>query len=702
MKRAFRLASPSAVLVLAPLALAQQPAPRAITIDDYFQIREVRDPQMSPDAKWVAYSIKTVLLKEDKEEERIWMAPTAGGDPLALTAEGVSSAHARWRPDGKFLALLSARDEAKTQVWLLNRLGGDAERLTDTPQDVQDFAWSPDSSQLVLVLRDASSEELEAAKENKDEAVADRARAAESEAKDKRKAPKPWVIDRLQFKLDEVGYLDRRRTHLYVFDLAAKSLRQITSGDYDDSEPAWSPDGKWLAFSSNRSVPDPDATYDQNIWVVPASNSDKGAHPTQVTTNPGADGSPAWSPDGKWIAYVTQMDPHLFDYATKHLAVAPATGGEAKLITLALDRMVTVPRFSPDGKFIYFIADDDGTQNLCRVPVTGGEIARTVGGRLMVNDYSLAKTGDIVAQIATLDHPDELYTIPDGKLTRITHTNDALMSQLKLSYGEYVHFKSKDGTIISGYLYKPVDYVPGKKYPTILRPHGGPVWAYYAEFDHLPQLLAANGYAVLFPNPRGSTGYGQDFAKAIWADWGNRDFQDDMAMVDYAIEQGIADPAKLAVGGWSYGGISTDFIIAQTNRFKAAISGAGGALFSSFYGHDHYQRDYEAELGLPWENKAVWERVSPFYKVANVSTPTLFMGGAIDWNVPILGGEQMYQALKRLGRATELVVYPGEYHEFKKPSHIKDRLERYLAWYAHFVKGDSTPARPVPTPKSGE
>ncbi|PYU61117.1 MAG: S9 family peptidase, partial [Acidobacteria bacterium] len=555
---------------------------------------------------------------------------------------------------------------------------------------------------LVLVLRDASSEELEAAKENKDEKVAGRARAAESEAKDKKKAPKPWVIDRLQFKLDEVGYLDRRRTHLYVFDLDAKSLRQITSGDYDDSEPAWSPDGKWLAFSSNRSVPDPDATYDQNIWVVPASNSDKGAHPTQVTTNPGADGSPAWSPDGEWIAYVTQMDPHLFDYATKHLAVAPATGGEAKLITLALDRMVTVPRFSPDGKYLYFIADDDGTQNLCRVPVTGGEIVRPVGGRLMVNDYSLAKTGDIVAQIATLDHPDELYTIPDGKLTRITHTNDALMSQLKLSYGQYVHFKSKDGTIISGYLYKPVDYVPGKKYPTILRPHGGPVWAYYAEFDHLPQLLAANGYAVLFPNPRGSTGYGQDFAKAIWADWGNKDFQDDMAMVDYAIEQGIADPAKLAVGGWSYGGISTDFIIAQTNRFKAAISGAGSALFSSFYGHDQYQRDYEAELGHPWENKAVWERVSPFYKVANVSTPTLFMGGAIDWNVPILGGEQMYQALKRLGRATELVVYPGEYHEFKTPSHIKDRLERYLAWYAHFVKGDSTPARPVPTPKSGE
>jgi dipeptidyl aminopeptidase/acylaminoacyl peptidase len=567
--------------------------------------------------------------------------------------------------------------------------------------------------QLVLILRDASSEELEATKENKDKSAAHPPTASESEAKDKKKAQKPWVIDRLQFKLDEVGYLDRRRTHLYVFDLAANSLTQITSGDYDDSEPAWSPDGKFLAFTSNRSTPDPDATYDTNIWAV-ATNSvarstgatpdGKGAHLTQVTTNPGADGSASWSPDGKSIAYVTQLEPRLFDYATKHLAVAPTTGGEAKVLTLALDRMVTVPRFSPDGKFIYFIADDDGAQNLCRIPVTGGEITRPVAGRLMVNDYSLAKTGDIVAQIATIDAPDELFTIHDsgGNLTQITHTNNAFLSQLKLTHGEYVHFKSKDGTTVSGYLYKPLEDVPGKKYPTILRPHGGPVWAYYAEFDHLPQLLAANGYAVLFPNPRGSTGYGQDYAKAIWADWGNKDFQDDMAMVDYAIEQGIADPAKLAVGGWSYGGISTDFIIAQTNRFKAAISGAGGALFTSFYGHDHYQRDYETELGHPWENKAVWERVSPFFRVNNVTTPTLFMGGEIDWNVPILGGEQMYQAMKRLGRTTELVVYPGEYHEFKTPSHIKDRLERYLAWYGHYVKGDSTPARPAPPPKSGQ
>jgi dipeptidyl aminopeptidase/acylaminoacyl peptidase len=692
-----KLAAPlfflGAVLVL-PLASCAQtlpPAPRALNIDDYFQIRELSDPQLSPDGQRVAYVVKTALLKEDKNEEQIWMVPTAGGDPLPMTAEGVSSSHPRWSPDGKFLAFLSARNEGKTQIWLLNRLGGESQRLTDTPQSVEDFAWSPDS-RLVVVLRDPSPEELEAAKSKDVKDSADKEK--------KPKTQKPWVIDRLQFKEDEVGYLDRRRTHLYTLDLATKTLSQVTSGDYDDSEPAWSPDGKLLAFSSNRSAPDPDRTDNSDIWVVSADKTDKGAHLTQVTTNPGEDRSPTWSPDGKWIAYVTQLEPKLFEYATHHLAIAPASGGEAKVLTLAFDRNVSAPRFSPDGKSIYFIADDDGTQNLCRISVAGGEISRPIGGRVMLYSYSLAKTGEIAARIVTLDRPEEIYalTSTSGKLTRITHTNDALIAQLKLASSEYVHFKSKDGTTVSGYLYKPLDYTPGKKYPTILRPHGGPVWAYYAEFDHLAELLAASGYVVLYPNPRGSTGYGQKYAQAIFADWGNKDFQDDMAMVDYAIEQGIADPDKLGVGGWSYGGISTDFIIAQTTRFKGAISGAGEALNGSLYGHDRYQKDWETELGLPWENRALWDKLSPFYKVGSITTPTLFMGGEIDWNVPILGGEQMYQALKRLGRTTELVVYPGEYHEFAAPSHIKDRLERYLAWYAHYVKGESTPARPEPAP----
>jgi dipeptidyl aminopeptidase/acylaminoacyl peptidase len=681
-----------------------------MTIDDYFQVRRVSDPQLSPDAKFVIYTVQTALLKEDKNEERIWMVPTAGGEALPLTAAGVSSSHARWSPNGNSIAFLSARDEGKTQLWLLPRHGGEAERLTDLPQDVEDFAWAPDSRRLVLILRDASPEELEAAKEKKPAGT-----------KEKPKTQKPWVIDRLQFKMDEIGYLDRRRTHLYIFDLAAKSLVQITSGDFDDSEPAWSPDGKRVAFSSNRSKPDPDATYDINIWTVAADNvaagapsDDKGAHLTQVTTNPGPDNSPSWSPDGKWITYVTQLEPKLFDYATKHLAISPAAGGPAKVLTLTFDRNVDQPHFFGNGEFISFIGDNEGALTLGMADPAGRGVMRLDTKRYVtplpevgfrsVNGYSIGNgsTRIVAAQVSSPGRPDEIFSIIDGNYTQISHVNDGLIAKLRLSPAEYVHFKSKDGTPVSGYLYKPVDYKSGKKVPTLLRPHGGPVWAYYGEFQPEAQLFAGNGYAVLLPNPRGSSGYGQKFAQAIWADWGNKDFQDDMAMVDYAIEQGIADPAKLGVGGWSYGGISTDFIIAQTTRFKAAISGAGSALFASLYGHDHYQRDYEAELGNPWENKAVWEKVSPFYRVGNITTPTLFMGGEIDSNVPILGGEQMYQALKHLGRPTELVVYPGEYHEFKTPSHIKDRLERYLAWYNHYVKGDPALPRPVPPPKSGE
>lgn len=671
-------------------------ASRAITIDDAFQIKAVDDPQISADGAWVAYTVEAASLKKDKSYTRIWMVPWAGGEATAMTVEDETSNHPRWSPDGSYLAFLSGRKDDKKQVYLLNRQGGEAQKITDTAQDVEDFAWAPDSKRIVLVLRDPTREEIDEFEEKTKDEASDGAGGKDTESK-RSKTPPPIVVDRYQFKADEIGYLDRRRTHLYVFDLATKKMMQVTSGDFDDEEPAWSPDGKWVAFSSKRTMPDPDRNYDRNIFVVASDNTDEGAHPTQITTNPGSDAQPAWSPDGKWITYITQLDPKLMDYSTKHVAVSPASGGETKVLTRTFDRMASDPRFSPDGKFIYFIADDDGTQSLCKVPVEGGDVTRPIGGRLMLYSYSVAKNGALAALITTPERPSEVFTMgPEGgEPKRITQTNDVLVAQLKVTMPEYVNFKSKDGTTVRGFLYKPLDYVPGKKYPAILRPHGGPVWSYYAEFTHLAQLFAANGYVVLYPNPRGSTGRGEDYAKAIYADWGNKDFQDDMAMVDYAVAQGLVDPDKLGVGGWSYGGISTDFIITQTTRFKAAISGAGATKFDSMYGHDQYVLDYETELGRPWEKRGVWDHVSMYWKVANVTTPTLFMGGDIDWNVPILGGEQMYQSLKSLGKETELVVYPGEYHEFKTPSHLKDRLERYLAWYAHYVKADGTPARPL-------
>jgi len=679
-------------LVSGSITLAQQGgAPAPVTVDDLFGVKEAHEAQITPDGQFIAYTVNSISLKEDKNESRIWMIPAGGGDAISMTSEEASSSHPRWSPDGKFLAFLSSRKDAegsdgKTQVYLLSRMGGEAQRVSNTAQDVEDFEWAPDGKRLVLVLRDASPEELEAA--------ASKAKEGEDGGSKKSKAQPPWVIDRLQFKFDTVGYLDRRRTHLYVLDLASKTLRQVSSGDFDDSQPAWSPDGKYLAFQSNRTMPDPDRTYNSDIYAVAADNTDLGAHLKQVTNFPGQKENPSWSPDSQWITYEATTDLKLFYYATKHVAVSPAQGGEPKILTKAFDRMAIHPRFAPDGKSIYFLADDDGTQTLAQVTITDGKVTRAIGGRLMIDGYTFSKDGTLAATISTTDRPYELFTIPGGQLTRLTHLNDEWLTKHKLVKAEYVSFKSKDGTLVHGYLYKPPDYVAGKKYPTILRPHGGPVEEYQGDFFDIPQLFAANGYVVLLPNPRGSSGYGEEFCKAIYADWGNKDFQDDMAFVDWAVAQGLADPDKLGVGGWSYGGISTDFIIGQTNRFKAAISGAGAANFISMWGHDQYQREYVIELGYPWENHAAWNRIENFYKVKDILTPTLFVGGNIDANVPILGGEQMYLALKELGRETMLVVYPDEYHEFKTPSHIKDLNERYLAWYAHYVKADGTPARP--------
>jgi dipeptidyl aminopeptidase/acylaminoacyl peptidase len=671
------------------------PTRRPIGVEDLFGIREVHDPQITRDGRYIAYTVRSTALKDDKSETRIWMVARAGGEAVALTAESVSSDHPRWSPDGQYLAFTSARKDAeghegKSQVYLLSRLGGEAQRLTDTIQDVEDFVWAPDGKRLVLVLRDPSPEEIaETANKGKDDESNDKPVIAK-----KSKAQRPWVIDRLYFKEDTVGYLERRRTHLYVFNIATKSMTQVTSGDYDDTAPAWSPDGKLLAFISNRSNPDPDATYASNVWVVEGDNTNQGTHPTQVTTGLAGDHHPEWSPDGRWIAYSTQLDAKLFEYGTRHIAISPSMGGAQKILTTALDRNAIDPRFAPDGKSVYFIVDDDGMQNLAQVNVDDSKITRPIAGRIMLDGFSVAADGTLAASYSTIDRPFELFTNASGRLTRLTHANDAWLAQLQLSSGEYVSFPSKDGTTVHGYMYKPADYTPGKRYPTILRPHGGPVGAYYGEFEDLAQLLAANGYVVLFPNPRGSSGYGQDYCKAIFADWGHKDYQDDMAFVDYAVTQGIADPDKLGVGGWSYGGISTDFIIAQTNRFKAAISGAGAADYQGLWGHDQYVRDYIAELGLPWEHPETWNHVAYISRVKDILTPTMFVGGNIDWNVPILGGEQMYQSLKALGREVLLVVYPDEYHEFKSPSHIKDRNERYLAWYAHYVKADGTPARP--------
>jgi len=644
---------------------------RALTIEDLFKLKRVGSPQLSPEGQWVAYTVTEVDLNKDKSETRIWMVPVSGGEAIPMTGKGSSASMPRWSPDGKYLSFLSSRNGGKTQVWTLDRRGGEAQQLTETVQGVRSYEWSPDGRKLLLLLKDPKPEDME----------------KDNDKKEKKKKPKPWVIDRLQFKMDYIGYLDRHRTHLYVFNLGDKTMTQITSGDFDDTQPAWSPDGKYVAFVSNRTK-EPDANSNTDIWVVSAENTDKGKTLRQVTVNSVPDQSPAWSPDGKHIAYETVIDKTYFSYfCTTYLALAPAEGGEPRILTRDLDRNIMSPRFAADGKSVYIMLEDSGEQHLAQVNLSDGKLTRPVAGQRSVRSYSLGRSGSTAVLISEPHLPGEIVLSKAGKMKQLTFTNQELLSKLNLAEMENIHFTSKDGTEIEGFIYKPLGFSPDFRYPTILRLHGGPVGQYDVSFNFEAQLFTANGYLVIMTNPRGSSGYGQDFSTPIYADWGNKDFEDVIAGVDYAIDKGYTDPEKLGVGGWSYGGILTNYVITKSKRFKGAISGASAYHYLSNYGHDQYQKWYEAELGLPWENRETWERISAFNSVQNVVTPTLIVGGEHDWNCPILNSEQLYQSLRRLGVATQLVVYPGQHHGISRPSFRKDLYQRYLAWYDKYVKG---------------
>jgi len=345
------------------------------------------------------------------------------------------------------------------------------------------------------------------------------------------------------------------------------------------------------------------------------------------------------------------------------------------------------PAFTPDDKGIVFLLEDSAEQHLARYDLASGGIDRPIEGQLSVHDYLQNGAGDVAVTISLPHVPSEVFLLAGGALTQLTTTNAGTLNELRLAEVRNVTFPSADGTEVEGFIFTPPDYRKGRRYPTILRIHGGPVSQYDFGFNAEAQLFAANGYVVVISNPRGSSGYGQDFSAALFANWGVPDFEDVMAAVDYAIGQGYSDPDRLGVGGWSYGGILTNYVITKSDRFEGAITGASEVNYIANYGHDHYQYYWESELGLPWESKETWERISPWEDVDKIVTPTLVMGGKEDWNVPVQNSEQLYQALKRRGVDTQLVVYPDEDHGIDRPSFRKDRWQRYVDWYDRTVRG---------------
>lgn len=655
MRRGLPFAAALAVLAFAAgAAEPAAPGPRALTLEDIEAVQELGRPVISRDGKLAAW----------QQDGRIFVSPVAGGVPRAVTTEGSSAWSPYWSKDGKALYFLSNRT-GPGQLWKLPLGGfGEAQQVTALSPSVRRIAFSPDESRLLLRFPDA-----------------DLAAKGDEPAEE---AKKPFVITRLGFKEDAgEGFLTGDvSVHLHVLDLATGKLTQVTSGRYDEEDPAWSPDGRRIAFVSNREA-EPDESYKTDLWIVAADNGDRGASLERLTNDDRVKAAPEFSPDGGTIAFLSAEDGV---YGLPQLAVIPAAGGDARILTASLDRWIDEFRFSADGEWIYVRYEELGGTRIARVRAKDGRIEPVLGGDEQVGSFDVAVNGTIVAGVEAGNRGPEIYAFAGGRRTQLTHVNDAFLGQVALGTKESVTFKSPDGTDVQAFVTRPPGFVPGRRYPAILHIHGGPVGQFGWGFDFGTQYLATRGYVVVEPNPRGSTGRGQEFVRGIYRSWGITDYDDVIAAVDYAVAAGFADPDRLAVTGYSYGGYMTNTVITRTTRFKAAATGAGHSFIAANYGHDIYQKWYNWELGTPWENRERYDRLSPLLRVASVTTPTIFLGGRDDWNVPLLNAELFYQSLRKRGIPTELVAYPGTHHGGWDTAFERDYLERVAAWFDKYLK----------------
>ncbi len=668
---------------------------RSFETADVHRLENVGNLAISPDGEWVAYTVQTTDIEEDRRSSDLFMVNWDGTTRLQLThTEEGSEGNPQFSPDGRFISFVASRGAGdgkdkdpkhKSQVWLLNRAGGEARRLTEFPGGVSSYEWSPDSEQIVVVSKDPDPEEVE-------DSPADETENGTPKAS-KSKTPQPIVVDRYRFKQDRVGYVTNRYARLYLFDLLSKEAVLLTPGPFDSSQPAWSPDGTSIAFSSKRPTedqPDPDRTQNSDIFLVEPK---EGAPARKLTNWKGSDSQPVFSPDGTKIAYVQGPTEKYDFYDPSQLAIVAIEGSAPVLVTQALDRSVGNVRWSADGENVHFSFADDRERFLGTVRANGGAVERqsVAGpehGKGVVRSFEVGAKG--VAVLATFPtRPTEIYRL-DGGLSLSDH-NRELREQINWGNVRGVETTGKDGVKIGAMLIEPPGYEPGKAYPTIAYIHGGPVSQDGFEFDWMAQAFAAKGYLVVEPNYRGSSGRGTDFSRAIYGKWGSLEIQDIHTIMDHLVDQGLADPERLGIGGWSYGGINTNYSIATDTRFKAAVSGAGIANLLTGYGTDQYIWQYEGEIGKPWEQESLeryLELSYPFLHADRIKTPTLFMCGEKDFNVPLINSEQMYQALRSLGVPTQLVIYPGQFHGLSVPSYLQDRAERMIGWYDKYLKSE--------------
>jgi dipeptidyl aminopeptidase/acylaminoacyl peptidase len=684
-----------------PVAEAAPPAGRRpIELGDYYRLESAGNPAISPDGSRVAFVRSFIVEAENRRHSEIWLAPSDGGPAVRLTSPAVSSSSPRWSPDGTLLAFSSQRkvpgSKEETSVWFLrlDRAGGEAFQIpgvAGTPIFSRDNRWI------------AFTKETPPGPKPRPEVLPEFERKIEERFKGR-------IFDWMQYRSDGRGYRPDPRdpmatpaSELYVVAREGGVARRLTTLGFDVREPEWSPDSKSLVIVANSHQRD-EYTYDRSdLWIVSLEGG-----PARRLTDDGYDHSaPAWSPDGRSLAFIrkqglsTVLARKQTSGGSTDLFVMPAAGGTPRNLTAGWELLPGAPSWSPDGSSLYFTAGIGGQSHLFRVPAAGGKVEQVTRGERRLTGVGFSTAFDRLAYLSSdFNQPGEVMTArlragrPTGE-QRLSHVNDALLGHLALARTERIGFTSRDGTPIEGWVVLPDGYDRTRRYPLILSIHGGPHGAYGADFSFMFQLLAAQGYLVVFTNPRGSTGYGEKFLWATWGGWGNLDSEDVLAGVDHAIARYAADSKRLGVTGYSYGGFLTNWLVATSNRFAAAVAGAGPSSWISDFATSDIPRSKESEfLGPPWDPRAreVLVRQSPVTRMGKASTPTMFIHGEDDYRVPIEQAEQMYLGLRKLRVPARFVRYPDTAHGGWTPWNTVHRYQQELTWWKKYLRGGSGPA----------
>lgn len=655
---------------------------RGITAEDLYKMRVISDPQLSPDGRRVAY-VQTVINEQREYRSQLFWHSLGENKELAVTSGSARDTFPRWSPDGKRLCFVSTRS-GRPQIWLIDAEGGEPKQLTRCKSGAGNPVWSPDGKRILFSATIAPGESF----------------AEEESEQQPAPVPKALVVTRMKYKSDEHGFLYEKNKQLAIIDVDSGTITPVSEGPYDHTAGSWSPDGNWLAVTANRSE-NPDRQHVMDVYLVPVH----GGEWINLTGGKGIFALPTWSPDGKRLAYIgSETNEHV--YATvKKMWVTDLEKGEHVCVTADWDVQigdVTIGDLrSPghpnpggvwtlDGQGLYFLASERGNSGIYHTTLDG-RVTQVIGGNRNIYGFSLddaKKTGIIAASDPTL--PGDLFQVNlmTGNEQRLTNVNDTWRKEVELSQPEELTWEAPDGWKLQGWLLKPVDWRPGEKIPLVLQIHGGPHSMYGNTYFHEFQLLAANGYAVLYTNPRGSHGYGETFAQACCGDYGGADYRDLMSAVDFALDRyDFLDESRMGVAGGSYGGFMTNWIVGQTNRFHAAVTDRSISNWQSFYGVSDIGYYFSAEeiQANPFDNpEKLWQH-SPIRFVDRINTPLLIMHGEQDHRCPIEQAEQLFIALRHQDKApVSFIRFPGASHEMSRSGDPEQRVLRLrytLDWF---------------------